>query len=605
MSGHQGSPTVPSPPPGAQESTPPTNKRRRVWPWVTMGFVTLVLVWVGLLGWDAWKLQGAATDLEAHASAAQEAVRNRDADALSAHVLDVQHAADDFAAHASGPHWAVASWIPWVKDQTVPVQQAGASVGALADGALEPLAQIDDLSVLEVPPIDNGRIDPYVLEPYRETLAGAATTIETELAALDGLDTSRTIGLVADQVTRLTSEMEQVGYLIQGAHVAAELLPAMLGADGERTYAVMVQNNAEPRTSGGIPGAILEMSIDDGLMTLVQYESAAAMATPQDAVAELTEDEQRIFTERMAWYPQDVNFTPEFPRAAELMSAFWEREFGDAPDGVLSVDPVALQYMLAGMEPTDVAGVTITGDNVAQIMLNQVYFEFEDPDQSDAFFALAASTLFGDLLSSQNSALAPGLERAAAEGRLALWSADADEQALLATTGIDGDFMKRDDALGVFLNDGSGSKIGYYIDDEVETVVEQCSNGDVVRASVSIELRHGLDAESSSDLPWYISGGGVYVPESEFHANVLVYPPVGMGIDGVTVDGETATFHPEHHHGRALGASRVVLSPGDSTVVTYELSSTAWGVAVPPTVITPGPTSGMFVTQELVSAPDC
>src|SRR5690554_79609 len=110
--------------------------RRRAWPWVVCAIVVVPLALMALLAWDGWKLLGAADELEEHAGAAQQAVSDRDAALLSTEVVDMQAAADTFASHTTGVHWAVASWIPWVQDQTVPLQQAGASVRAVADHAL-------------------------------------------------------------------------------------------------------------------------------------------------------------------------------------------------------------------------------------------------------------------------------------------------------------------------------------------------------------------------------------------------------------------------------------------------------------------------------------
>ncbi|WP_062071280.1 DUF4012 domain-containing protein [Demequina sediminicola] len=601
--------TVPPPRRPASHAAAARKSTRHWWRWALLAAIALVVAWAGLLSWDVWQLRTIASDMETSASAASTAVKERDAETLGREVTAVQASAADFAEHTTGPQWTIASWIPWLKDQTVPVQQAGASVQVLADDALKPLSDIDDLTILEVPPIDNGRIDPYVLEPYRETLAQAADALASETAALAGVDTSGSIDMVADQIDSLGSQIAQVGNLVQGAHVAAELMPSMLGAEGERTYVVMVQNNAEPRASGGIPGATIGLSVNDGVLSLTNYVAAADMSDNSTLVAPLTDDETRIFTNRMAWYPQDVNFTPEFPRAAQLMAAFWEREFGVTPDGVLSVDPVALQYMLADMEPTDIGGVTLTGDNLASVMLNQVYFDFDDPGNADAFFALTASTLFGDLLSADNSALASGLEKAAAEDRISLWSANAEEQALLSTTGIDGNFVRRADALGVFLNDGSGSKIGYYIHTEVDVKTAICGaeteqSAPIAGRDVTVTLTHTYDG-SVSDLPEYVSGGGVFVPSGNFEGNLMLYSPQGAGVSRLTVNGEPASFLPEMHHDRALSVARVALEPGQSATFTFTLTAPETADADMPIVVTPGPAGGDFVTSALSPSTDC
>lgn len=562
--------------------------RRRVWPWVVGGLAVVVAVFAALFAWDGWKLMSAADGLEEHAGAAQQAVTSRDADALASEVEAMQESSREFASHTSGLHWTVAGWLPWVKDQTLPLQQAGTSVQIVAEDALGPLSELDDLDALEVPPVQDGRIDPLVLEPYRETLAVAARVLAREREALAAVSLGGTVGAVREPFSALESDLGTLGELVQGAHVAAELLPPMLGADGARTYVVMVQNNAEPRSSGGIPGAAIELRAEDGVFTMGQYLPAGTMAQPGTLVAPLTDDEVRVFTERMAWYPQDVNFTPEFPRAAELMAAFWERENGERPDGVLSVDPVAMSYMLPGLEPFAIDGIDVTTDNLVDVLLNEVYFAYDSGPEADRFFAAASSVLFAQVLEQDGGTLTAGIERAAAEQRLLLWSADSDEQELLETTGIAGDFIARDDALGVFLSDGSGSKIGYYIETELDVVDHLCaSDGSLHRQTITYQLDHTFDGDVD-DLPRYVSGGDVYVPAGEFHANVRLIPPSQMGVTQFTRDGEAGTFNGELLHGRDVASARVLLLPGESKVLTFEVTARERGLRNEQVVQTPG-----------------
>jgi len=552
-----------------------------------LALVALVLMFVVLFAWDGWKLNAAASQLKTHAAQAQTALTEGDAAALAEEVLQVQVASDAFASHTDGPHWWIASRLPWVKSQAVPLQQAGDSVRKVADGALKPLSDLPDLDALQVPAILDGRIDPLVLEPYRATLAQAAGVLTDERAALEEVSLTGTVDQVRVPFLKLKADLDTLGETIQGAHVAAEVLPSMLGAEEPRSYIVMVQNNAEPRTTGGIAGAVLEITVDDGRITFDRYATANSMISGDEVVAKLTDDEDRIFTSRMVHYPQDVNFTPEFPRSAELMTAFWEREYGNVPDGVISVDPVALEYMLEGMADTDVNGVTITDQNLSEVMLRDSYLLYPEPDNQDTFFALASQVLFGRLVSGETSAVG-GAEQAINEGRFMVWSPYSDEQDLLKTTKIAGDFIADTDALGVFLNDGSGSKIGYYIDRSTEVVDHLCADGSLRAQTVTLTLTHAYDGDVS-ELPWYVSGGGVYVPEGEFHANVLVYPPAGMGVTQYQKDGEAALLNPEIHHGRTVASTRVVLLPGESTTLTFDLTATQRGLSPEAFVGTPGP----------------
>jgi len=350
---------------------------------------------------------------------------------------------------------------------------------------------------------------------------------------------------------------------------------------------VIVQNNAEPRATGGIPGAIIEVTVDDGRIQLGEYFSAGDLndreGTPPTP---LRADEADLFSPNMAIFAQNATFTPEFPRTGELIAAFVERETGARPDGVISIDPVALGYMLENAPERDIDGITVSGKNLAEVMLRDAYSVFASPSDQDAFFAKAAGALFGDVVSGGDATVA-GVQRALKEGRFAVWSADATEQSILEGTRAGGDFLARDDAAGVFLNDGSGSKIGYYIDTEVTSQIRRCEASDqVIDGVVTATITHSFDG-SVEELPAYVSGGGVYVSPGRFEANLLMYPPAGMNVRNLTADGERANMQSVRHGSRVATSTRIGVDPGQSVTLTYDLVPTGGVITWTSLAVTP------------------
>ncbi|WP_062318500.1 DUF4012 domain-containing protein [Demequina maris] len=562
-------------------------RRRRRWPWITLGVVLILAgAFLAFLTYDAYRLSTAAAAVDEHAEAAQQALADADPEALHSEVAQLEEAARTFDSATTGPHWWLATRLPWLKNQALPLVAAGEAVGAVADDALAPLAGQDDLAAFEVPSFEGGRVDPYVLEEYREPLATASETLHAEAETLASVDTSRSWEPIEKLVDGLGRQLGTLGELVDGAHATAELLPSMLGGQGERHYLVVVQNNAEPRTTGGLPGAFFELTVEDGTMELGRFAAARDLIDDAGRVP-ITDDEARIFSELMSTYPHDANFTPEFPRTAEIITDFWELKFGERPDAVVSIDPVALGWMLEGSDPLTAGGIEITGENLAQVMLNQAYFLYEDPYEQDEFFARTAKQLFGRIVSGQAATLA-GVERAITAHRFLIWSADEDEEALLASTDVGGAFLEEPDTLGVFLNDGSGSKIGYYIGSDVTVTEFQCTDGSIAAASVEVELRHGYDGDVK-ELPDYIIGIPRYVPRGEFHANVLVYPPDEMELVGATRDGEDTEVVQDVHEGRAMSQKRIELKPGEQVNLVYELKATDGAIDMPGLRMTPGP----------------
>ena len=59
----------------------------------------------------------------------------------------------------------------------------------------------------------------------------------------------------------------------EGGATVARLLPPMLGQDGPRDYLLVVQNNAEIRSTGGLPGSLQILTADNGKLTLAEQRS--------------------------------------------------------------------------------------------------------------------------------------------------------------------------------------------------------------------------------------------------------------------------------------------------------------------------------------------
>ncbi len=94
---------------------------------------------------------------------------------------------------------------------------------------------------------------------------------------------------------------------------------------------------------------------------------------------------------------------------------------GQGVDGVLSIDPVALSYVLEATGPLPLpGGGELTAAGAVDLLLSRVYAEIEEPAEQDLFFAAAASSVLGTLTSgvAEPAALVGQLARAAGERRL-------------------------------------------------------------------------------------------------------------------------------------------------------------------------------------------
>lgn len=120
------------------------------------------------------------------------------------------------------------------------------------------------------------------------------------------------------------------------------------------------------------------------------------------------------------------------------------------------------------------------------------------------------------------------LAQSAREGWLMVWSAHKDEQALLSGTVLSGELVGVDGkapVIGIYLNDGTEAKIGYYLRTDVAATTNQCrpDGSQVVKVKLTLTFKAPTDA---AQLPPYLSSGNV-VPKGEVKTDVLLYAPAG------------------------------------------------------------------------------
>ena len=308
-------------------------------------------------------------------------------------------------------------------------------------------------------------------------------------------------------------------------------------------------------------------------------------------VLPLTNDELALWSNKIARYPADITFSPDFPRVAEVARAMWETATGQRVDGVLATDPVALSYLLEGTGPIAVDGqdAQLTADNAADLLLNGVYLDRPDPEAQNQYFADAARSVFDAVLGGQGDAgtILDGLVRAAEERRLLVWSDDDDEQATIGTTTLSGELpleASDDPEIGIYLNDATGAKLDYYLDYDVTVEPLSCDDG-VQTQRVTIDMASSVPSDLSKLTESII---GLSRPPGVLLTNVYVYGPVDGSIGGSTLDGEKFNYAALEQETRPIAGATIELKPGQSRTVTYDVVSGEDQTGDPEISITPG-----------------
>jgi hypothetical protein len=561
-----------------------TRRRRAV---LAAAVVLVLLAVLGLrllvvAGSAAGHLQRAATLV----GTLERSLRAGDLTAARRTTADLRRQTGAARADTRGIAWGLGTAAPVAGDDMTAVGAVARIVDDLANRVLPPL--LDAAGGLQSTFAGHDPRGLAAVTAAAPKLAAAGALVraaQDRLAALDrgGLDPR-----VRTAVERLDDGLRRVAPLLEPVARAARLVPAMLGAAGPRTYLVLFQNLAEVRATGGMMGAYVVLQADRGAVTILEQGAAAtgigSFPTP---VLPLDPDQEDLHTDRLGTFPADVNLTPDFPTAAALYREMYRLRSGRAVDGVLATDPVALAYLLQATGPVDVAGgPPLTGPTAVWRLLSEVYLTIADQAAQDAFFAGAAKAVFEKLTGAAFSTtkLIPALRQAAGERRLLAWSAHPQEQAEIAATVFAGTLPAEDGdrpTVGVFLNDGTGAKLGYYMTREASLMPGECLEDGSRHLRLRVTLASGAPR---TGLPRSVLGLGL-AGEYTIRTNVMVYLPSGGAPVDATQDGVPVDYGSGFELGRTVAVFTVDLAPGKRS--TIELNLITGPLPVPGSAFTP------------------
>ncbi|MCY0905472.1 DUF4012 domain-containing protein [Arthrobacter sp. H14-L1] len=569
-------------------------RRRRRKKQLRVGIVVVVLVVVvgGAGAWLGFRAGQLKDNLQATAQLLPQLkteLMNQDQTAAAATIGELEtHTA---AARAAGtdPLWKAASGLPWLGANF----SAASEVAVTADDVIrlagapmvDAFASLDRKSLTPV----NGAVSLEPLKKAAPSVVSAANTVQLSYDRLASIDGTALLPQLSGPLAGAKTQLDEVRKALNVASSAATLIPPMMGADGPRNYLLLIQNSAEIRATGGIPGALAIIRADHGKIELAGQGSASTLGAFEPPIA-VDPAQESIYTNRLGSFIQDVNLTPDFPTSAKAAKAMWEQRFpGQEIDGVISVDPVALSQVLSVTGPVDVAaelpakvGVSglpsrITSENLVKTMLSDVYAKIADPAQQDVYFSIVAKQVFDAFSAGNGSAedLAKVLATSVTEGRVLLWSASSDEQQLIDGQTISGAVSGPSvpaAGFGVYFNDGTGAKMDYYVKRTVQ-LVQRCSANGYAQYTARIKMTNTAPLDAATSLPKYVTGDGFYGVElGSVATDVVTYGPALARTQAARIDGQAAGLGSFSHAERPVAVVRVQLAPGESKTIEVDFS---------------------------------
>ncbi|GCE39565.1 Methyl-accepting chemotaxis protein [Rhodococcus wratislaviensis] len=556
--------------------------RRRV----ALGVGVATVAIIAWFGYSAWDVQHNLTNARDNAELAKKSLLTGDSEAAQRASADAEASAVDGQQSLHSAPWRVVAAIPGVGAPFKSAQEMSDVVVGLTRDVLTPAVETGSALSPKDLVADGGKVQ---LRPLRD----AAPQLEQiSLSARSLADQAHQVseggylGLVNDVRTELQSQTDDVAKLLENTATGAKIVPAMLGADGPRTYFMAFQTNAEARGTGGLVGGYGVIRAEGGEVevdTLGKNSEVSYDHEPLD-----------LGPEYKALYGKydpstdirNSNFSSHFPYAAQIWQSMWKQESGETVDGAIATDPVALSYVLDAVGPITMPdGEKVTADNVVELTMSTAYTRFIDDETNgkaggnearknylQTIASKVVDKMTGDIKSPQK--LLDAVGKAASERRIAVWSAHPDEQAIIAGTPL-GFTIPEDPApyAGVVVNNNAGNKLDYYLTREIDYTAETCT-GETRTSTVTVRLtNHTPDR----DFPRYVAGtyNGRPVPSGTNLAMVSLLATNGATLTKATLDGKQTFAVNGSELGHPVFIVPTTVPKGKTVELRYELTEPA------------------------------
>ena len=506
-----------------------------------------------------------------------DAYKKGDAEKMQAIGAEALRLTADAESTVQGPLWDAASNLPVVGVNITAVKSATEATHIIVRDALPPGIELLGVMSPDKLKVEGGGINLAPFQQAQQTLPQIKTVLTEAEGKIAGIDRSKLHPVVDDAIGQLITVVQQAGPLLD---TGEELLPIalrMAGAEGPRNYLVIFQNNAEIRATGGNAATSTVIRADNGKIEKVEDETVedfyiAGVSGQIDA--DLPAETLALYESDFDMNAQNFTRTPDFPTTAALFSDLWTQVNGTQLDGVVSIDPVALSYMLAATGPVRLKdGGEITSENAVNLLLSEAYERFGvNGKAADAYFADVAARVFDKIASGSWAPMAMIDEvlRSVEEDRIYAYFPREDENAIVTEYNIDGALTADNieaTQVGIYLNDASYSKLEYYLSTSMDVTCDATAR--TVTTSLTMASTVPGNDLSGYTLAW--RNPRMSLPRTTMILDTLYVAPPGSTITAITpADGDIKKWNRDGaEKGHPLSSRTMLLKMGETKTMSF------------------------------------
>ncbi len=452
----------------------------------------LIVIWVGLVAWSLFRAsQEARAGLEILESVRDDlALEDLETGTIQAALTEASANFKASQDHVRAPWVTPLRLVPLagvqVRSADALSSSAARAVDVLRDGADE-LVEIKDRT-------EAGSIGRVAAARQSSVVAGDTA------AALDALELGPATGLVPplhNARAEFREELADILDLAKRGEIAAEGIADFLA--GPSQYLLLSANTAEMRAGTGMFLMAGVVDIEDGEIEVGELQQTGDLRL--ERAVPITDGDLEA---NWGWMQPDKEWrnlaaSPRLAASAEMAAAMWQEQTSTSVDGVLVVDPVALESLLQASGPVEVDGSVISAENIVSIIAFDQYWEEDAEIRRDRLRSIAAGSF--EAISDPDVdlfTLASGLADAVAGRHMMAWSAKPSHQAAWEALEADGALSPESVMISV-LNRGA-NKLDTFLDVSSTATSNRVDNTVVVDMAITLTNRTG------PGLPEYVLG---------------------------------------------------------------------------------------------------
>lgn len=563
---------------------------------IIAGIIVLILLPIAIAGvkalGDVKYMKQQAVELKNQLKNSVTCIKGQDYDGANAAILKVDRVAENIQEKLNKPLWRLAKGVPIVGKEISSVDELIGMLGDASDSVIKPaITQMSEypLSSLKV----GDGFNAALLSSYITFAEDMEPKVVALADQLQNLSLSPTLMKLADKDGKLTGYQEQLTEIVAEYKEIKDYLPAfktILGSGEDRFYLLPAQNSSEIRASGGFPGSIGFIQIQDGVLTVGDFASVYDVLPGESMTndVEISDVERMLYGEWYSERPKDACFNPDFRRVGYIMAKGYEEQNGRAVDGVITMTPAMIQSVLDMFgEVTLSDGTVMNGENATKILQYDFYYKYfgKNSGYTRKQADLITNGLFAETAKVAMSQFTSGFDikylkdyvqifnDGMADRTIMMWMADEAEEAVMIESGCSGAINtgEANAVAGVYFSTPDPSKMGWFLDMTPEVVDSTKNDDGTITYNVKVTFNNVIDQDSLNKGTGYILGtnGG------SIEGYLYFFAPVDGTIGNFNASNGISIKAAEYD-GVQLGYNHLILiAPNRPVEITYTVTTAA------------------------------